>query len=56
MDRRVVAEKLESLRWCVARVEAKPPASAAALARDVDPQDIVSVNLTRAVSNQIGLE
>lgn len=55
MDRRVVAEKLESLRRCVRRVEAKRPASAEALARDVDLQDIVSLNLTRAVQVSVDL-
>lgn len=49
MDRRVVEQKLESLRRCLARIEAKCPAGAEALAADLDAQDIVSLNLTRAV-------
>ena len=49
MDRAVLSEKLESLRRCVARIETKRVASAGALARDVDAQDIVALNLTRAV-------
>jgi len=49
VDRAVLSEKLESLRRCVARIETKRVASAGALARDVDAQDIVALNLTRAV-------
>ena len=49
MDRRVVLEKLESLRRCVRRIEARRPATVEALRKDVDLQDILSVNLTRAV-------
>lgn len=49
MDRLIVAQKIESLRRCVARIEARRVASAEALAADVDVQDIVSLNLTRAV-------
>lgn len=49
MDPRIVSEKLESLRRCVRRVEAKRPATLDALRGDLDAQDIVSVNLTRAV-------
>lgn len=49
MDSVVVAEKLESLRRCVARVAERRPPSADALRASADLQDIVSVNLTRAV-------
>lgn len=49
MDRVIVASKLESLRRCVERVEARRAESAEALRADVDRQDIVSLNLTRAV-------
>lgn len=45
----VLNEKLESLRRCIQRVEATCPASPAALAEDIDAQDIVTFNLTRAV-------
>ena len=37
------------------RVEAKRPATAEALARDLDLQDILSVNLTRAVQVSVDL-
>lgn len=49
MDRSVIEEKLESLRRCLHRVEQRCPADADTLARDLDSQDIVSLNLTRAV-------
>ena len=49
MDADVIAAKLESLRRCIARVEARCPATAATLAKDVDAQDIVALNLSRAV-------
>jgi uncharacterized protein YutE (UPF0331/DUF86 family) len=49
MDREVVEQKLESLRRCLQRVETKCPADADTLAADFDLQDIVSLNLSRAV-------
>jgi uncharacterized protein YutE (UPF0331/DUF86 family) len=49
VDRDVIEQKIESLRRCVARVHQKCPATADALANDVDAQDILTLNLTRAV-------
>lgn len=49
MDRLILREKLESLRRCIARVEEKKPSSLAALEGDLDLQDILVLNLTRAV-------
>lgn len=49
MDRVVVEQKLESLRRCLQRVKTKCPADADTLAADFDLQDIVSMNLSRAV-------
>ena len=49
MDREVIAQKLESLRRCLQRVAAKCPPDPETLARDADLQDIVAINLTRAV-------
>lgn len=49
MDRDVIEQKLESLRRCLGRIEAKCPADAALLAADPDLQDIVVLNLSRAV-------
>jgi uncharacterized protein YutE (UPF0331/DUF86 family) len=49
MDREVVEQKLESLRRSLQRIETKCPADADALVADFDLQDIVSLNLSRAV-------
>lgn len=49
MDRIVIERKLDSLQRCLHRVAERCPVSAEALAKDVDAQDIVSLNLTRAV-------
>ena len=49
MDREVIDQKLESLRRCLLRIESKCPADASVLAADFDLQDIVSLNLSRAV-------
>ena len=49
MDREVVEQKLESLRRCLWRIETKCPTDAATLVADIDLQDIVSLNLSRAV-------
>jgi len=45
----LINEKLETLRRCLARVKDNLPADAEALATDIDAQDIVTLNLTRAV-------
>ena len=49
MDRDLIAVKLESLRHCVARVREKCPGEVAVLQSDPDRQDIVVLNLSRAV-------
>jgi uncharacterized protein YutE (UPF0331/DUF86 family) len=49
MDRHVIEDKLERLRRCVQRIEQKRPSTAEALVTDYDLQDILSVNLERAV-------
>lgn len=49
MDREVVEQKLESLRRCLERIEVKCPAEADTLMTDFDLQDIVSLNLSRAI-------
>jgi uncharacterized protein YutE (UPF0331/DUF86 family) len=49
VDREVVEQKLESLRRCLRRIETKCPSDAETLATDFDLQDIVSLNLSRAV-------
>lgn len=49
MDKQVVEQKLESLRRCIKRIHDKQPLSAKELETDFDKQDIVSLNLSRAV-------
>jgi uncharacterized protein YutE (UPF0331/DUF86 family) len=49
MDKGVVAEKLDSLFRCVKRIESKRPISKDALVNDPDLQDIIAINLERAV-------
>lgn len=55
MDPRVIEQKLESLRRCLTRVANRCPADAAILERDLDAQDIVALNLTRAVQISVDL-
>ncbi len=49
MDREVIEQKLESLRRCLWRVAEKCPADPVILSQDPDLQDIVTLNLSRAV-------
>ena len=49
MDREVIEQKIESLRRCLQRVAEKCPSDPATLAQEPDLQDIVTLNLTRAV-------
>jgi uncharacterized protein YutE (UPF0331/DUF86 family) len=49
MDREVIEQKLESLRRCLQRVADKCPPDSEMLAREPDLQDIITLNLTRAV-------
>lgn len=49
MDREIVEQKLESLRRCLKRVAQKCPSDPEILERDPDLQDIITLNLTRAV-------
>ena len=55
MDREVVELKLESLRRCLWRIETKCPQDAATLATNIDLQDIVSLNLSRAVQISVDI-
>ena len=49
MDRQVTLRKLEALRRCLQRLRERRPASAEALATDADLQDVLVLNLSRAV-------
>jgi uncharacterized protein YutE (UPF0331/DUF86 family) len=49
MDQLLINQKLESLRRCVMRLKSRCPDSMEALESDIDAQDILALNLTRAV-------
>lgn len=49
MGNDVILKKMESLANCIQRIETKCPESVEILKRDLDLQDIISVNLERAV-------
>lgn len=49
MDRLIATRKLDSLRRCLARVHERCPVDVATLAGSPDLQDIVVLNLSRAV-------
>lgn len=55
MDKDVVLNKLESLRRCLQRVEDKTPASINALIDDLDLQDIIVLNLERAIQTCVDI-
>lgn len=49
MDKQLIQEKIESLRRCIKRIETKRPEQFEELENNLDLQDILSVNLERAV-------
>jgi uncharacterized protein YutE (UPF0331/DUF86 family) len=49
MDRLTIDARLEALQRCITRIESRRVQSADALRVDIDRQDILSLNLTRAV-------
>ena len=49
MDEDLILGKLESLSRCLKRIEEKTPSTAEELKADLDRQDIISVNLERAI-------
>lgn len=55
MDKHVVLKKLENLRRCIKRIEEKTPASVELLLQDYDLQDIISVNLERAIQTCVDI-
>jgi uncharacterized protein YutE (UPF0331/DUF86 family) len=55
MDRLILAEKIEALRRCVARIEQHRTTTPEELQRDLDRQDIISLNLTRAVQTCVDI-
>ncbi len=55
MDRDVVLNKLESLRRCISRVQDKTPASLEILISDYDLQDVMVLNLERAIQSCVDI-
>ena len=55
MDWELIEEKLESLQRTIERAATNCPNDASQLAKDYDAQDIVSVNLTRAVQLSVDI-
>ncbi len=55
MDDDVLHEKIESIRLSLARIKSKQPFSADELATNFDLQDIVSVNLQRAIQSCVDI-
>ena len=49
MDKDVINRKLESLRRCIARITSKMPITQEVLRSNYDLQDIIALNLERAV-------
>ena len=55
MDRDVINRKLESLRRCIARIESKRPIRPDVLRVNDDLQDIIALNLERAVQTCVDI-
>jgi uncharacterized protein YutE (UPF0331/DUF86 family) len=55
MDKDVINRKLESLRHCIARIKSKMPLTEEVLRSSYDLQDIISVNLERAVQTGVDI-
>ena len=55
MDTDVIKTKLVSLQRCMERIRQKTPANAQQLAEDFDLQDILILNLQRAVQISIDI-
>lgn len=55
MDRDIIIRKLDSLGRCVKRIEEKRPATLDELVADIDTQDILSINLERAVQVSVDI-
>lgn len=55
MDRDIIMRKLDSLARCVKRIEEKRPTTLEQLIVDLDIQDILSLNLERAVQVSVDI-
>lgn len=55
MDEDLVKTKLESFLRCISRIQDKTPEKLETLESDIDIQDIISVNLERAIQVSVDL-
>lgn len=55
MDSDIILVKIESLRKCIGRIESKRPLNVEILESDIDLQDIITVNLERAVQQCVDI-
>ena len=55
MERDIIIRKLDSLARCVRRIEEKRPDTLEQLIDDIDTQDILSINLERAVQVSVDI-
>jgi uncharacterized protein YutE (UPF0331/DUF86 family) len=51
----VILQKIDSLSRCIARIEKKRPQSLLDLEQDIDLQDIIAINLERAVQQCVDI-
>lgn len=55
MDNMLIFNKIESLRRCINRIREKTPDTELQLETDLDLQDIITVNLERAVQTSVDI-
>ena len=55
MDKDVLMTKIESLMRCLGRIQEKTPSSVEELESSLDAQDIISVNLERAIQMSVDI-
>ncbi len=55
MDNMLIFNKIESLRRCINRIREKTPETVGQLESDLDLQDIITVNLERAVQMSVDI-
>ncbi|MBN2341816.1 MAG: DUF86 domain-containing protein [Deltaproteobacteria bacterium] len=55
MDIDLIHSKIDSLHRCIARIESKVPSSAEVLRADLDRQDIIILNLERAIQQSVDI-
>ncbi|MFT5084925.1 MAG: hypothetical protein ACI9Y1_002982 [Lentisphaeria bacterium] len=55
MNVKIIEAKLESLRRCIVRIEEKTPNSVADLEQNLDAQDVIVLNLSRAIQTAVDI-